>query len=132
MICKNCKENKRHKAKGYCEPCYDKLRRRQHRVENKGIVNKQQKEYYIRNKEKIVLKRKEDRVLNPMRHRARELIKRAIRSGTVIRMSSCSNCDNKNPEAHHDDYTKPFDVRWLCKRCHMQLHHLKDDWSAKD
>nr|DAD85891.1 MAG TPA: hypothetical protein [Siphoviridae sp. ctGdK3] len=28
----------------------------------------------------------------------------------------------ENLEAHHDDYSKPLQVRWLCRRHHKQLH----------
>lgn len=35
----------------------------------------------------------------------------------------CENCGD-TAEKHHDDYTKPLLVRWLCRPCHL-LEHSK-------
>lgn len=49
----------------------------------------------------------------------------AVRSGKLIRPEHCSACNKKcKPEAHHDDYEKPLEVRWLCRACHIALHKL--------
>jgi hypothetical protein len=45
----------------------------------------------------------------------------AIRSGKLVR-GLCEVCGAAKPEAHHDDYSKPLDVRWLCSKHHKQLH----------
>lgn len=35
----------------------------------------------------------------------------------------CSNCGSDIlVEAHHNDYSKPFEVVWLCRKCHRNWH----------
>ncbi len=48
-------------------------------------------------------------------------IRVAIRNGTIQR-KPCEVCGNTKVEAHHEDYSKPLDVTWLCKKCHTEHH----------
>lgn len=59
------------------------------------------------------------------KNRAGRLAGRAIRSGILVRPPNCSVCDRGDIRiiGHHDDYTKPLDVRWLCDQCHYDFHH---------
>jgi hypothetical protein len=52
----------------------------------------------------------------------------AIRDGRLIRQP-CEVCGALNVEAHHDDYSKPLTVRWLCRRHHLE-HHGKVAYEA--
>ena len=49
--------------------------------------------------------------------RASGLVRKAIRNGVLVRQP-CEVCGSEPSDAHHDDYEKPLDVRWLCR-----LHH---------
>lgn len=52
---------------------------------------------------------------------AHQAIRRAILSGKLQRPAICEKCQIKTiVEAHHMDYSKPLDVKWLCKHCHVQ------------
>lgn len=59
-----------------------------------------------------------DRVRDSRRkQRARDFVKRAIRSGTLT-PGACERADDscRGPiEAHHPDYDKVLDVQWLCR-----------------
>lgn len=59
----------------------------------------------------------------PAKERARALIYKAITRGHLER-KPCEvgvGCGGRI-EAHHDDYSRPLDVRWLCQRHHAELH----------
>lgn len=60
--------------------------------------------------------------------KAKQLLDTAIRNGTIKRKSRCEECGTKDKriEAHHDDYTKPLQVRWLCTTCHRQWHQYNE------
>jgi hypothetical protein len=48
------------------------------------------------------------------------IVGNALRHGKLIRQP-CA-CGNPKSEAHHEDYSKPLEVVWLCRRCHIDLH----------
>ena len=35
----------------------------------------------------------------------------------------CARCGNTEVIIHHLDYTKPLDILWLCRPCHVLVHH---------
>ena len=49
--------------------------------------------------------------------RARAVVNMAVKRGTLKRQP-CEICSIAKVEAHHPDYSKPRDVRWLCRRHH--------------
>ena len=53
--------------------------------------------------------------------RASSLLRQAVAVGKIKR-GPCVECGEKNAEGHHDDYSKPYDVRWLCKLHHLMVH----------
>lgn len=58
---------------------------------------------------------------NSLKVMARTITHHAIERGELVR-GKCSVCGNSKTEAHHQDYTKPLIIEWLCKKCHAAEH----------
>lgn len=68
--------------------------------------------------------------------RAKQLFILAKEKGIVKPSAACENCGASNIriEGHHDDYSRPLDVRWLCHKCHYEWHrhNTAKSWDNPD
>lgn len=52
----------------------------------------------------------------------RNLVNGYIALGKITK-GACSVCGtHEEIEAHHEDYSKPFDIMWLCRKHHNEIH----------
>lgn len=83
-----------------------------YRENNRETLAEKQRAYYQENKQKVF---------------ARAAVSEAIRKGELTPPKTCSletlECHGRI-EAHHDDYNKPLDVKWLCTTHHNAWHRV--------
>lgn len=128
-----------HMHDGYlnqCIPCVRAARER-YRTENKEKIREQHRLYYQKNRKGRIqavadyYQRKPEvnnaavkryRARNPEATKARGAVTYAIKEGR-LNPKPCERCDSTiNIQAHHEDYSKPLDVVWLCPTCHGERH----------
>jgi ribosomal protein S27AE len=64
------------------------------------------------------------RLRYPQKYLAWRTVSNSLRSGKLIKPDICSKCGSgKKIQAHHEDYSKPLDIIWLCFKCHRELEH---------
>ena len=61
------------------------------------------------------------RMLNAAKRESGRAVLEAIHEGRLVRQP-CSVCGRKKAEAHHEDYGKPFEIVWLCRKHHTHRH----------
>lgn len=61
---------------------------------------------------------------NPIKLQAHNRVSKALVDGRLERKWSCEECGTSEGRihAHHDDYLRQLDVRWLCPSCHKAWH----------
>lgn len=90
--------------------CKDCVRERQH--------GRKRKPEHIKRRNAVIHRS------NPIKTKARAKLKYAVSSGKITRPSSCEICNStEHIHGHHDDYSKPLDVRWVCRKCHLAIHN---------
>lgn len=128
----------------WCKECFKPLTQRQN-------VKRREDEAYKARKRAIASQRRaagtfprererrhsiRRREQHPEKVRAHRITNEAIRNGRLKPQDHCEVCGviairgidgRRLIQAHHDDYTKPLEVRWLCAMCHNKTHRaLKD------
>lgn len=60
---------------------------------------------------------------NPKKRLAHVILGNAVRDGRKKKPSRCTLCGAGGKiHGHHEDYSKPLDVTWVCHRCHSGIH----------
>jgi hypothetical protein len=59
----------------------------------------------------------------PYKSIAHNAVNNAVRDGKMVVPKNCESCGAIQPlHGHHDDYSKPYEVRWICQFCHSTWH----------
>lgn len=91
-----------------CRPCNTEYYRERNRKKGPEYMREIAKATYQKHKEKWL---------------ARAKVRYAVKVGKLEKPKGCEFCGHEKPlHGHHDDYSKPLDVRWLCASCHADTH----------
>ena len=75
------------------------------------------------NRKMKVISNKKALKLYPEKVNARKLLRYAIRLG-LLKQRPCAICGSVKSQGHHEDYSKPLEVIWLCQLHHSEKHKL--------
>ena len=146
-ICRRCGEDKpiseyskTYKGRSYrpdCKPCRTEIekervaRNREHnlavrakyREANREKINDQNRQWYADNRDHRLAQISDYRESPDVKGKrlTHAAVQMAIRNGKLKRMP-CMICGNEKTDAHHDNYSRPLDVVWLCRLHHAERH----------
>ena len=109
------------------KPLYDKHSYYKDVVRSRSMKREAYKRRRLLNGDKMRETERASKERNPMRQKAVSRVSWAIESGNIVKPSACCCCGENRPlQGHHDDYSKPLEVIWLCSPCHNHFHSRKD------
>lgn len=130
-ICRKCKKTGEfYKNQDWCKKCQSEYHKKQYQKKKTEYRQKQneyrkteafrenhkkhRREYYKRNRHKAI---------------ARAKLAYEVRMGRIKR-GKCW-CGETKVEAHHEDYNKPLEVMWLCRKHHREHDRKKMESTIK-
>ena len=96
-LCSRCHGPRSNAEKRYCKTCHAAWMR-EHRPKYSDLTDEQRQ-----------------------RSNARAYA-HVCRDGGKLIKQSCEQCGDENSQIHHDDYSKPLEIKWLCRKHHLELH----------
>lgn len=92
-------------------------RKRELYKETGYVYNPLKRQYYSKEKYLKRYHQKKERDL------VREKLRNAVKSGRIKKPLLCEKCGASGIlHGHHEDYSKPLEVQWLCYVCHDIIH----------
>lgn len=94
-----------------CRPCNtERYRNYRQTPSGKKATLEASKRAYIKHKHKWI---------------ARAKVQYAVKKGFLIKPKWCEVCNLVKPlQGHHEDYSKPLEVIWLCTGCHADADKI--------
>jgi hypothetical protein len=78
------------------------------------------------NPDRVLAMHRRRRKRNPQKAYARSLLNIAVAKGEINKPDHCQSCEKATPpgdlHGHHEDYSKPLEIEWLCRDCHASRH----------
>jgi hypothetical protein len=108
---------------GKCKGCTrtDVLLRRREKIEAVRAYDRERAKTPKRRANAKRITRRQRREA-PEKSRAQRIVAYHVRKGNLV-PKPCEACGRTdNVHAHHDDYSHPLDVHWLCPPCHSARH----------
>jgi hypothetical protein len=102
-----------------CKDC-TKDDAKKHRDENLSKIREYDRDRGARQSNQYL---KNYREKYPNKYKAQTKVNNLLRYGKIEKPKRCESCNFElRIVAHHDNYLKPLEVKWLCQSCHKQWH----------
>ena len=105
-----------------CKCCNDARVKAYHQGRGHQKLVPRRHRYYQEHRSEVDAKIAQWRADHPERIRAHKAVKNAVEAGELVKPSRCEwcGCEGTRIEAHHEDYSLPLHVDWICPSCHRQ------------
>lgn len=114
----------------YCKPCLREKKRKVYYADHeKTMEAERRKRADPKTRERNNRHQRNTYRRYPEKFAARRKLNRAIQIGEIQRQP-CKECGTPKAQGHHHDYSKPFDVEWLCAKCHAKEHRVSPEGLA--
>ena len=111
--------SKKGNLSSWCKSC---IKKKQQTERGREAARKRTAKYGQTKRGKETQRKKDEKRKKafPEKVKAYRAVKEALKIGRLFK-KSCP-CGETKVEGHHEDYSKPLEVDWLCRKCHLELH----------
>ena len=110
--CIFCKKALHNKSEHYCSKACEQNYRESHSNNIPPFLSKWKVRKQKQSKDPLI----------EIRKKARRITKNLIRSGK-LKKGTCVVCGSSTVVAHHEDYSRPDDIIWICEKHHKLYHN---------